>query len=71
MLSYTPGQVCYYLQPLTFDCFYLSVIHSLIPAWHRRKSKWSQLLLFDYKLFEERVSPQKSSCDAEEGVHGD
>lgn len=48
ILSYTPGEVCYYVQPLTFDFVYLCMIHSLIPAWHWRESKRSQIPLFDY-----------------------
>lgn len=60
ILSYTPGKVCYYLQPLTFDFVYLCMIHSLISARHQRKSESSRLLLFGYEVFEERAGPQKS-----------
>lgn len=54
ILSYTPLQVCYYLQPLTFDPFYLSVIHSLITAWHRGKSEQSVAAVWLFNVWGEK-----------------
>lgn len=68
ILSYTPGQVCYYLQPLTSDSFYLSMIHSPVPAWHRRKSKNCCLII---KCLRRESALRSPSHDVEEGVHGE